>query len=159
LSKEKDNGVDGYSLALAFISIGFISIYFEPFNSIWHINTSIVIGGSLIFIGLTGLVIEISKILKKDKEDVKVLSNLGPAFFLIGVIYVTWVLMKYLDWINNFTLTLLMFLALLVSYGFFRGLALLFKYVFSNSRNKMEIYEVLLRVIPILVSIIALFFK
>lgn len=160
LNLDDNKSLNGYSLILAFLFIGLFSIFYEPFNSAGTLNISFIAGYAIVFIAIIALAVEINNILTvvEDNKSLR-LSDLSVAIFLVGVIYFSWKLLNYLDWINNYTITLLMFIALLATYGLFRSIILIFKYIFLNSEGKNRIFELLLRVMPIIISIIALFLK
>lgn len=124
--------IDGFSLALSLITIGFFSLYFEPFNDVFGMNISYYVGMFLIIVGTIGLLVEISNFINKDRGG----SDLSASIFISIIIYISWKILDYLNWLNNITITILMILGLFLVYGLYRGTALVFSYLVSNFQKK-----------------------
>ncbi|WP_432358814.1 hypothetical protein [Sporosarcina sp. UB5] len=156
MSEDKKSTMDGFALAMSAISIGLYVFYVEPLNDIGPVNLSFYFGLVLVAFGVGALLMEISNIIQKDSGS---FSDIGMAVILSIPIFIGWRLIKYYDWVNNFTVSILLFISLFALYGLYRGIFTMITFSVDKKHNKKDITMILLRAIPIVVSIVALFFK
>lgn len=156
LSKDKKNTMDGFAVAMSAISIGLFVFYVEPLNDIGPVNLSFYSGIVLVGFGIGALLMEISNIIKEDSGS---FTDIGMAVILSIPLFIGWRIIKYYDWVNNFTVSILLFISLFVFYGLYRGIFTMITFTTDKKRNKKDITMILLRVIPIVISIVALILK
>lgn len=156
MSESKKHTMDGFALAMSAISIGLFVFYVEPLNDIGLVNISFYSGIVVVCFGVGALLMEISNIIQEDSGS---FSDIGLAVILSVPLFLGWRIIKYYDWINNFTVSILLFISLFICYGLYRGIFTMITFTVDKQRDKKDIAMILLRAIPIVISIVALFLK
>lgn len=134
MSKDKKSTMDGFALAMSAISIGLFVFYAEPLNDIGLVNLSFYSGIVLVVFGIGALLMEIGNIMQEDSGS---FSDIGIAVIL----------------------SIPLFISVFVFYGLYRGIFTMIAFTVDKKRNKKDITMILLRAIPIVISIVALFLK
>ena len=156
MSEGRKITMDGFALAISAISIGLFVFYVEPLNNIGLVNISFYSGIVLVGFGVGALLMGISNIIQEDSRS---FSYIGLAVILSIPLFLGWRISKYYDWVNNFTVSILLFISLFAFYGLYRGSFTMITFTVDKKRDKKDITMILLRAIPIVISIVALFLK
>ena len=141
---------------MSLITVGLFIYYFEPLNDLGVMNISFYIGIIVSGFGIIGLLFEVEKIAQINDSF---FSDFGTSLILLVLVFIGWRSLNHYNWINNFTVLILLLISVLMFFGLYRGIFTLLTFTVSEGRNKKDLFKLLLRIVPIIISIIALFMK